>query len=104
MSQTKIDFRFPICRDPDTAWVFGVCSGLAQHFGWSTALVRVIFGTALWASFGTALVVYLVLAFLMPRSDSAEAQRLRARRAAACAARSQRSQRTSRHQSRMAQL
>lgn len=59
--------NLPLSRRPENGWLFGVCSGIADYFGWSTGLVRLVFFAALLAFNGLAVVAYLVLAFLMPR-------------------------------------
>lgn len=44
----------------------GVCGGLAEYLGWDTTIVRVIFVIASFPSMGTALLIYLLLAFVLP--------------------------------------
>ena len=48
-------------------WLFGVCGGIASHFGWRPGSVRIAwcFGTLLTAGAG-GIVVYLLLAAVMP--------------------------------------
>jgi phage shock protein C len=45
----------------------GVCAGLADHFGWSTGLVRLVF--ILTGLFGAGELVYLILWIVMPKAD-----------------------------------
>jgi phage shock protein C len=45
--------------------ILGVCSGLADYFNVDPTIVRLIFIVA-FLGFGTGLLVYLVLAILMP--------------------------------------
>lgn len=45
--------------------IFGVCSGLANYFDTDPTLIRVIFLIAL-LGFGTGLLLYIVLAIIMP--------------------------------------
>ncbi len=45
--------------------VLGVCGGLAMYFGWDTALIRVLFTTAIVLGIGSPLIVYLVLWLVM---------------------------------------
>ena len=45
--------------------LFGVCSGLANYFDVDPTVMRVIFALSL-CVFGTGLLVYLILAFIMP--------------------------------------
>ncbi|MCS6916091.1 MAG: PspC domain-containing protein [Chitinophagales bacterium] len=49
--------------------LFGVCSGLSEYFGVDPTLIRAVFVVA-FLLFGTGLLVYLVLAILMPEKPS----------------------------------
>jgi|TARA_B100000508_G_C11370634_1_gene233539 phage shock protein PspC (stress-responsive transcriptional regulator) len=44
----------------------GVCGGLAEYLGWDPTIVRIIFVILAFSSFGFALVVYFILAIVMP--------------------------------------
>ena len=48
--------------------IAGVCAGLAQRFGWSVGLVRLLFVLSIIIP-GSQVIVYLVLWLLMPQSD-----------------------------------
>lgn len=61
--------KLALKRNPRTGWALGVCSGLAEYFGWSTGLVRLVFFVSLLMTSGTTLLVYLVMAVLMPKRD-----------------------------------
>jgi phage shock protein PspC (stress-responsive transcriptional regulator) len=45
--------------------LFGVCSGLADYFAMDATVMRLIFLVAFFA-FGTGLLLYVILAFIMP--------------------------------------
>ena len=45
--------------------IFGVCSGLAEYFDMDPTIVRLIFLVG-FLVFGTGLILYIVLAILMP--------------------------------------
>jgi phage shock protein C len=45
--------------------IFGVCSGLANYFDLDPTVMRVIFVIALFG-FGTGLLLYIILALVMP--------------------------------------
>lgn len=47
------------------AMIFGVCSGVANYFDMDPTVVRAIFLIAFFL-FGTGLILYLVLALVMP--------------------------------------
>jgi phage shock protein PspC (stress-responsive transcriptional regulator) len=46
--------------------IFGVCSGLANYFDMDPTVMRVIFLVAFLLGVGTGLVIYIVLAIIMP--------------------------------------
>jgi phage shock protein PspC (stress-responsive transcriptional regulator) len=45
--------------------IFGVCSGLANYFDMDPTVMRIIFLVALFM-FGTGILLYIILAFVMP--------------------------------------
>lgn len=45
----------------------GVCGGLAKHLGINSTVLRFIFVAALFLSFNTFILVYIALAFVMPK-------------------------------------
>lgn len=55
-----------LSRPQDDKWIAGVCSGLANRFGMSTGLVRLLF--VLFGLFGAGEIAYIVLWILMPKS------------------------------------
>ncbi len=48
--------------------IAGVCAGLAQRFGWSVSVVRLLFVLSIILP-GSQLIVYGVLWLLMPNAD-----------------------------------
>ncbi len=46
-------------------WIAGVCLGLAQHFGWSASLVRLIWLLMVLFA-GTGVLIYVVLWIVIP--------------------------------------
>ncbi|HEY3317039.1 MAG TPA: PspC domain-containing protein [Coriobacteriia bacterium] len=55
-------------RSRTNRMIAGVAGGLAEYFGIDALVVRLVFVAVALASFGTALVVYIVLAVLMPEA------------------------------------
>lgn len=49
--------------------IFGVCGGVAEYMGVDPTLVRVLASVGLVFSFGTGVVVYIVLGGVMPQSE-----------------------------------
>jgi len=62
-------------RSSTDAWMFGICGGLARHFGWDAKLVRA--ATAIGAialpgiSTLAVAVLYIALGLLVPADDQA---------------------------------
>lgn len=53
-------------RSRDHRLLAGVCSGIAEHYGWSRGLVRFMF--LLFGLFGAGEIAYIVLWIVMPKS------------------------------------
>lgn len=51
--------------------VFGVCSGIARYFGFDTTLVRLVFVVTTFLGVGSPIILYLILAFIMPKDVEA---------------------------------
>lgn len=54
--------------------IAGVAGGIAERFGWDPTIVRIAWIAALFASSGTAVPVYILLAFFMPKPDTLSAE------------------------------
>lgn len=54
------------------AMVFGVCAGIADHFGFDRTVTRVIVGIAALVFFPAVLIGYVVLALLLKKSPDSE--------------------------------
>ncbi|MCC5941656.1 MAG: PspC domain-containing protein [Balneolaceae bacterium] len=50
----------------------GVCGGLAKYLGISSTLLRIIFVAAAFLSSSTFIVVYIILAFVIPKEPVSE--------------------------------
>jgi phage shock protein C len=44
----------------------GVCGGLAQYFGIDSTIVRLIFALLVFFGVGSGLILYIILALIMP--------------------------------------
>lgn len=53
-------------KDMNNKMIFGVCSGLANEFQMDPTVVRLCFAVAAIMGFGLPVVVYVVLAMVMP--------------------------------------
>ena len=57
-----------LLRSSSDRWVAGVCGGIAEYFGWDTAIVRLAY--VLLSVFSAAfpgLLVYIILWLIMPQ-------------------------------------
>lgn len=54
-------------RDRENKLVFGVCAGIADYFGFDTAVTRILVLIGLVFFLPTTLIGYLVLALLLPK-------------------------------------
>ena len=50
--------------------IFGVCGGLGDYFGIDPTIIRILFLLAV-IGFGSGLLIYLVLALVMPEEGTA---------------------------------
>ncbi|MBI1804096.1 MAG: PspC domain-containing protein [Ignavibacteriae bacterium] len=46
--------------------LFGVCGGLGEYFGLDSTIVRIVYIFLVLASFGWALLLYIILGLVMP--------------------------------------
>lgn len=62
-------------RSTTNAWIFGLCGGLADHFGWNPTIVRAALAIGAVAVPGVSTIgiaiLYLVLGFLIPSAEQA---------------------------------
>lgn len=62
--QTNREFR-KLCKSQCNRVIAGVCGGIAEYFGWNATIVRLFFLLS-----GVGLLTYIVLAAVIPDSDS----------------------------------
>ena len=55
-----------LCRSRSSFYFAGVCGGIGEYFGIDPNIVRIIAVVLGFGSFGTALLVYIVAALLLP--------------------------------------
>ena len=44
----------------------GVCGGIAEYLGWDSTIVRIILLVLVFSSFGSMVLLYFILALIMP--------------------------------------
>ena len=54
-------------KDMDNKMIFGVCSGIAQELKVDPTIVRAVFAILTLMGFGLPIIVYIVLALVMPQ-------------------------------------
>lgn len=57
-------------RSTTNSRLLGVCGGLAEYLGIGATLMRIVAVISALCSFGTTLVIYFVLALLMPKAPT----------------------------------
>ncbi|TVQ65651.1 MAG: PspC domain-containing protein [Balneolaceae bacterium] len=71
MSQTAgIDSVQKLYKSRTDRKIFGICGGLAKYLGMNSTVLRIIFIAALFLSANTFLLVYIALAFVMPKEPA----------------------------------
>jgi phage shock protein C len=59
-----------LARNPNDAWIAGVCGGLARWLGWNSTAVRILYVLVSICSVAfPGILVYLVLWFVMPSEE-----------------------------------
>lgn len=53
-------------RSRDNRWIAGVCGGLADFFGLSPKIVRIICALLIMV-YGSGLIIYIILALFIPK-------------------------------------
>lgn len=53
-------------RSRDNRWIAGVCGGLAEFFGLSSKIVRIICALLIMV-YGSGLLIYIILALFIPK-------------------------------------
>lgn len=55
-----------LTRSSDDKWIAGVCSGLAEYFGWDANVVRLLYMLLTIFTAFSGVLVYVVLWIIMP--------------------------------------
>ncbi|MEI7689591.1 MAG: PspC domain-containing protein [Candidatus Saccharibacteria bacterium] len=65
-----VDVKRPLYRLPKQGKIAGVCAGLADYFDFDVTLMRVIFVVGGFITGGAAILLYIILAIVLPVSNS----------------------------------
>lgn len=49
---------------------FGVCGGVAKYFGIDTTLIRILTAILTIFGFGTPILIYIIMIFIMPKEGT----------------------------------
>lgn len=60
----------PLTRIPKKGQIAGVCAGLAEYFDFDVTLMRVIFVVLVFITGGGMILLYIILALILPVSDT----------------------------------
>ena len=52
------------------AMLFGICGGIAKYFGLDSTLIRVIWAVATVVGVGSPIIIYLIMAFIIPKETA----------------------------------
>lgn len=64
-----VNVKRPLYRLPKQGQIAGVCAGLADYFDFDVTLIRVIFVVGAFVTGGAAVLLYIILAIVLPVSD-----------------------------------
>ena len=56
-------------KSAENKMVSGVCAGFGEYFGIDPTLVRIVYAVFLVCSLGTAILIYILLAIIIPLDD-----------------------------------
>ena len=59
-----------LCRSHDDHQIAGVCGGLAEHLGWDSGKLRIVWVLATIFTAFAGVVIYLALWYLMPEEPT----------------------------------
>lgn len=59
-----------LTKSEEQKMLFGVCGGLAEYFGLDATLVRLVFVFLTIIGVGSPILIYIILAFMMPNRYS----------------------------------
>jgi phage shock protein C len=60
----------PLARNPNDAWLGGVCGGIARWLGWSSTAVRILYVlVSIFSAAFPGIFVYIILWIVMPSEE-----------------------------------
>lgn len=66
-----VNVKRPLYRLPRQGRIAGVCAGLSDYFDFDVTLMRVIFIVGIFITGGAAVLLYIILAIILPVDDGA---------------------------------
>lgn len=52
------------------AMLFGICGGMAKFFDLDVTLIRILWAVATFVGFGSPILIYLIMGFIVPKEES----------------------------------
>lgn len=53
-------------RSHNDKMISGVCGGIAEYLGWDATIIRIIFVVAIFLGWGIPVLIYFILALILP--------------------------------------
>lgn len=75
MNLKKYFVMAALVRDLENKVLFGVCAGVAEHFGWNVSTLRLLWFVLAFVGLGSPVLFYIILLIVMPaqkKKDYAE--------------------------------
>lgn len=75
MSATNVFGGRQLYKDRERGIIFGVCAGIADYFGFDLGVTRILVVLGLLFFFPTTLLIYIVMALILPKKPQATGER-----------------------------
>lgn len=61
-----------LVRNLENKVIFGVCAGVAEHFGWNVSTLRLLWFVLAFVGLGSPVLFYIILLIVMPAQKKKE--------------------------------
>lgn len=62
-----MEYKKRLTRSTTDKWLAGVCSGIAEYFGWDVAILRIVYVVLTTCTAFCGVLVYILLWICMPK-------------------------------------
>ena len=66
MNLKKYFVMAALVRNLENKVIFGVCAGVAEHFGWNVSTLRLLWFVLAFVGLGSPVLFYIILLIVMP--------------------------------------